>query len=151
MRIRSANQCDVEAIAVVHVESWRATYRGLVPHDFFAGLSVEDRKAVWEEVISTAAADPGVFVLEDEDVLIGFCHWSPSRDDDAGPDVGEVTSIYLLSAYWRRGGGSLLMEAAVEALRSAGYATATLWVLDGNASAQPAGSTSTRVRGGTVG
>jgi L-amino acid N-acyltransferase YncA len=77
-----------------------------------------------------------VLVLEEDEAVVGFCHFSPTRDDDAARATGEVTSIYLLPSHWRRGGGSRLLARAVEALTAAGFRRATLWVLDGNCRAR---------------
>jgi hypothetical protein len=38
---------DAEAIARVHVDSWRTTYQGILPDEVLAGLSVERRRAFW--------------------------------------------------------------------------------------------------------
>jgi GNAT superfamily N-acetyltransferase len=139
VRVRAAVERDAEAVAHVHVESWRSTYRGLVPGDYLAGLSVERRSDNWRRLITDAGANRGVLVLEDDTLngdglngdVIGFCHYGPTRDDDVA-GAGEVTSIYLLGDRWRRGGGTQLLDAAVSAMTAAGYATATLWVVDGN-------------------
>jgi GNAT superfamily N-acetyltransferase len=79
-----------------------------------------------------ASANQGVLVLEDDGSIVGFCHFSPTRDDEAGPATGEVTAIYLLASHWGRGGGSRLLAEAVQVLTEAGFQRATLWVLDGN-------------------
>src|SRR4051812_32284506 len=52
--------------------------------------------------------------LVDGGEVVGFTGFGPSRDDDAGADVGEVTSIYLAPQRWGRGGGRLLMRTAVD-------------------------------------
>lgn len=140
---------DVEAVARVHVESWRSTYRGLVPDDYLAGLSVERRADIWRRLIAEADADRGVLVLEDDGDVIGFCHYGPSRDDDVD-GTGEVTSIYLAAERWRHGGGTQLLDAAVSAMTAAGYANATLWVLDGNDRARAFYEARGWVRDGTV-
>ena len=77
-----------------------------------------------------------MLVLEEDEAVVGFCHFSPTRDDDAARATGEVTAIYLLPSHWRRGGGSRLLARAVEALTAAGFRRATLWVLDGNCRAR---------------
>jgi RimJ/RimL family protein N-acetyltransferase len=46
--------------------------------------------------------------------------------------VGEIRAIYLVPAAWGRGHGRDLMTAALADLAAAGYAEATLWVLDRN-------------------
>lgn len=132
MIVRPATPADVGAIARVHVESWQSAYKGLLPDDYLAGLSVDRRIDVWHRLVADVGDERGVLVLDDQDLVVGFSHYSPSRDDDADRGTGEVTSIYLLASHWRRGGGSQLHEAAIGRLRDAGFRRATLWVLDGN-------------------
>jgi ribosomal protein S18 acetylase RimI-like enzyme len=135
MRVRAAVEADAEAVATVHVESWRSTYRGLVPDDYLAGLSVERRAGMWRQLIAEAGSDRGVVVLEEGGKVIGFCHYGPSRDSDA-QGTGEVMSIYLMAEQWRHGGGTRLLNAALSAMTDAGYAHATLWVLEENTRAR---------------
>ena len=60
----------------------------------------------------------------------------PSRDVDADPaTTGELASIYLHPAAWGKGFGRELMIASLGALSEAGFAEATLWVLDSNSRA----------------
>jgi ribosomal protein S18 acetylase RimI-like enzyme len=75
-------------------------------------------------------------VLVDEVKMVGFAHLCPARDDDASPEVGEVTAIYLQPENWGRGAGRLLMDQALTALVEAGFSEAVLWVLDTNSRAQ---------------
>jgi GNAT superfamily N-acetyltransferase len=130
MIVRAAVASDGEGIAHVHVESWRSTYKGHVPDDVLAGLSVAQRAETWRGVIAQSGPGRGVLVLEDEGAVVGFCHYCPDRD--GADDTGEITSIYLLADRWRRGGGAQLMDAAESAMTDAGYARAVLWVLDAN-------------------
>jgi hypothetical protein len=39
--LREARQQDAGAIAHVHVDSWRTSYRGIVPEGFLTGMSYE--------------------------------------------------------------------------------------------------------------
>jgi GNAT superfamily N-acetyltransferase len=130
--VRAAVDSDEDGIARVHVESWRSAYKGYVPDDVLAGLSVDERSELWRRVIAETGPGRGVLVLEDDGKVVGFCHYCPDRDDGTGAGTGEITSIYLLADRWRRGGGAQLMDAAVSAMTEGGYATAVLWVLDAN-------------------
>ena len=38
---------DADAIAALHIESWRSAYRGLLPDDFLDGQVVQDRVELW--------------------------------------------------------------------------------------------------------
>ena len=50
-RIRTATPEDARAIAEVHVASWRAAYRGVLPDTYLDRLSVDENKTFQPEVI----------------------------------------------------------------------------------------------------
>jgi len=132
VQVRDATPDDATRIAEVHVESWQGAYRGLIPQEVLDRLEVSAaRVGGWQRNIETA---PGMVLVADADrPVIGFAHVGPTRDQDGDPArTGELTTIYLLPAYWGRGTGRLLMDAAVSRLAAAGYTDATLWVLDTN-------------------
>jgi ribosomal protein S18 acetylase RimI-like enzyme len=60
----------------------------------------------------------------------------PAGDDDAEAGTGQVWGIYALREAWGTGVGRALLTTAVDALRDAGFRSATLWVLDSNARAR---------------
>jgi L-amino acid N-acyltransferase YncA len=132
MEIREARPEDAAGIASVHVESWRTTYRGIVPQAFLDGLSVEGRTRWWEAMFARADSRRCVFVAEGEDgQIIGFAFAGPeSRGDRVY--TGEVYAIYLLEQHQRRGIGRRLMSAAVERLSALGMTGMLLWVLADN-------------------
>lgn len=51
MLIRPARMADADAIARVHVDSWRTTYPGIVPDDYLATMSYEQRSGVWQRIL----------------------------------------------------------------------------------------------------
>jgi hypothetical protein len=56
-RVRLAAADDAPAIADIHIRSWRATYRGLVPDAILDGLSMERRVTSWREAIAGQERD----------------------------------------------------------------------------------------------
>ena len=132
--IREADADDAEAIAEVHVVSWRWAYRGLLPGDLLDGLSVDEREQMWREAV---AADPGsVLIAADGQDILGFASVGPSRDDDALPSTGELLSLYLVERAAGTGVGARLLTEAELALRKRGFDRASLWVLGTNARAR---------------
>jgi GNAT superfamily N-acetyltransferase len=132
VQVRLAQVEDALGIATVHVRSWQSAYRGLVPQDFLDGLDPTQRCMQWERVLTSQAERETTLVAEEAGEVVGFAHVCPSRDDQAPSTVGELTSVYLLAEAWGRGFGRDLMGSAVSAMREAGFAQATLWVLAGN-------------------
>ena len=47
--IRKAELEDAKGIAKVHVDSWRTTYKGIVPDTFLENLSYENREQIWKK------------------------------------------------------------------------------------------------------
>lgn len=132
--VRPATIDDAAAVADVHVRSWQAAYRGLLPDAVLDGLSVERRTAAWRQGLAEARAE--VWAAVDGGRRIGgWIAFGASRDEDAPASAGEVEALYLLPAHWSTGMGRALWLKARERLAARGFATATLWVLEGNARA----------------
>lgn len=106
--VRTATGEDASRIGQIHVEGWRAAYRGIVPNVVLDGLSAEQRAAGWRHAI---AQDPAcVLVSEKSGVVTGWVALGKSRD---GLDAtGEVFALYVAPAAWGQGFGSRLMDAA---------------------------------------
>jgi GNAT superfamily N-acetyltransferase len=137
MDIRPAEPTDAPGIAEVHVRSWQDAYRGLLPQDYLDNLDVVHRREGWDRILATTGwPRTGAFVAEDSHAIIGFTHVGPTRDQDEPRAVGEVTAIYVLSRAWGTGAGRALMAGAVSTLADAGFAEASLWVLDANTRAR---------------
>jgi ribosomal protein S18 acetylase RimI-like enzyme len=135
MTIRVASVPDAAAVARVHVESWKVAYRGIMPDAKIAQMDLATRTRFWAERL--AVREWPVFVVEDRDQLIAFCHMTASRDPDADPtQVGEIASIHVLPNRTGTGLGRRLLDRAFAEFRKRGYREVTLWVLEGNASAR---------------
>lgn len=132
--IRAARPADARSIATLHVASWRWAYRGLLADDVLAASSVDDRAAMWNELLG----DDGVAVLvaERDGALTGFASGSASRDEDAEPRTGELAAIYLAEAEAGSGLARELFERIQDELRARGFTRATLWVLETNTRAR---------------
>jgi ribosomal protein S18 acetylase RimI-like enzyme len=138
MDIRAARMKDIPEIAAVHVRSWQAAYRGLLPQAYLDGLDPSQRIGQWERSLSAADwSDGGTLVADAGGRLPGFVSYGPARDDDADSRrAGEIYAIYLVPAAWDEGIGRQLMAAALDRLGEAGFDQVTLWVLDSNARAR---------------
>jgi GNAT superfamily N-acetyltransferase len=131
--VREAVTGDAPAIARLHVDAWRATYRDLMPPAAVEAHSYADREAGWSEALGTGGAT-SLFIAECDGALAGFAACGPNRGEEPEFD-GELYAIYLDAAYQRRGAGRALFETARQRLRERGFRTMLLWVLDGNEAA----------------
>jgi ribosomal protein S18 acetylase RimI-like enzyme len=132
--IRRANANDAEAIAKVHIDTWRSTYRGILPNEFLSGLSYDRARRKWETTLLNPNSQEAAYVAEDEiGNIVGFVICGPDRDNDP-VYMGELYGIYVLQKMQRQGIGRQLMLAAVEDLRSRGFSSLLVWVLADNSS-----------------
>jgi GNAT superfamily N-acetyltransferase len=132
IEVRRAEARDAETLARIHVAGWRSAYAGIVPDAVLAGLDVDQRTATWRTWLGGGSRRGGVLVAERDGEVAGFVTYGPSRDPGAGPTTGEVGAIYVDPEHLGTGLGAALMKRALAALADAGYADATLWVLEAN-------------------
>jgi len=129
--IRPAVPSDAEAIAKVHVESWRTAYKGIVADDFLAALSYERRAEGWRSGLTNPTALSGVSLAETAGQTVGFAAYGRERENDPLYQ-GELYAIYLLQEWRGQGIGRRLWDAAVADLRRQGINALLLWVLANN-------------------
>jgi len=134
--VRRAVDSETEArsLTQVHIEAWKWAYRGLLPEGYLDNLDEEHdaRLEVWRRLLSQDPARSAVWVATEQGAVVGFACTGPSRDEKAGAAEAELLSIYLLERRAGTGTGRLLMRRAISELRSQGYASAVLWVLESN-------------------
>ncbi|HMK63635.1 MAG TPA: GNAT family N-acetyltransferase [Acidimicrobiales bacterium] len=136
MEIRRATMKDVQAIAEVHVRSWKAAFCGLLPQDYLDALQPEDRLPGWQDALDGARPWPVVFVGEEDGRIVGFVEVAPNEDPDAHSGTGEVRTIYMDPEAWGGGRGGALLDAGVSVLAAAGFTEVSLWVLHSNSRAR---------------
>lgn len=132
MRIREASPADSPAIALVHVDSWRSTYRGIISDEVLAGLSYSDRERMWHGSLTAHESSNFIYVVEaDEGPIVGFA--AAGKERTGRTDFpGEIFAIYLLQDYHGRGWGRQLFQAAAARLAFEGLKGLMLWVLADN-------------------
>jgi ribosomal protein S18 acetylase RimI-like enzyme len=136
VHVRDATIDDAEALALVHVHGWQWGYRGLLPPTYLDDLSVERRAEQWRSWLLDPGRTRTRVAPGDADALAGFVAAGPSRDPGADTGTGEIYALYVEEAAAGAGVGRALLERAVDGLRDAGFARATLWVLRDNARAR---------------
>ena len=133
--IRAATRADVLAIGRIPVESWRETYRGVLPERLLHSLSALVRAAMWQGALEH---EPPVLLFVAQGPsgeLVGFAGGGPCRATSL-PHDAEVYAIYLLRAAQQRGCGRRLMAALTAALHARGFRSICLWVLRENTNAR---------------
>lgn len=129
-RIRDATPADARAIASVHIDVWRSTYRGLIPDPILEGLDVDRWTAQRERQLREAPPDVFSLVAEVGGEVSGFAVAGPARESD--PAVGEVYAIYVRDEHQRGGVGAALLAEAARRLDALGLRGLLIWVLREN-------------------
>jgi GNAT superfamily N-acetyltransferase len=131
MIIRRAKIKDAFGIAKVHVDSWKTTYKNIVPDDYLNKLSYESRVPLWEESIPKSL----VIVAEDEDgQIVGFSTGGKERTGNYEDYKGELYAIYILKEFQGKGLGTKLVKPIMDELASLGINTMLVIVLEDNPS-----------------
>ena len=128
--IRKASEHEATRIAEIHVATWQAAYRGLIPDDYLDSLDPLQRTVTWKALIG--APEQLVMVAVRDSRVVGFCSLQASRDPASPPEIAEISALYVEPGEWRHGAGSSLVEAAVDHAAKQGFAAVTLWVLASN-------------------
>ena len=137
MRLRSASAGDVDAIAGLHVDNWRRTYRGALRDEYLDGDIIPERAALWRERLAenpSRKASTNLAVDETTDGLLGFAH--TIADDD--PEWGSLLdNLHVDHGHTKQGIGAALMRATAAWVQaSAALPALHLWVLDNNTNAR---------------
>jgi len=110
--LRAATPSDVDAIAELHLASWRAAYRGIVPDAFLDGMTLESRVVRWRGAVASSLFPlTETMVAVDGDTILGVCSFGQQRAR-AAPGIGEIYVLHIRPDSWRRGVGTLLLDDA---------------------------------------
>lgn len=129
--IRRAVAGDAPGIARVRVESWRITYRGMIPDTYLDSMKVEASTAIWDRVLTAGPSTTSVFVAEHADEIIGFASGAMLKEPKHELDA-ELVAIYLRGEFQRVGLGHRLVGAVVDAQVAHGATGLLTWVIAGN-------------------
>lgn len=128
MEIRKANSKDALGVAKVQVDSWKTTYKNIIPDEYLEKMTYENREKKWQDIISNQS----VFVAENNSEIIGFSNGGKERTGKYPDYKGELYAIYILEEYQRKGIGKLLLEPVVESLKQENIFSMTVSVLEDN-------------------
>lgn len=127
--LRPADPTDLAAVGLVHVESRRAAYAGLVPDEALDAVPPAAMGEWWTERYRWEGDTHRLTVAVAGPDVLGFSYLGPS--ELAGH--AELYAIHVLPAHQGTGVGRELMRDAVGWF---GTTPAVLWVVDGNTHAR---------------
>ncbi len=132
--IRPAAFEDAAGIARVHIDTWRSTYRGLMPDAVLNGLTIDIQQERWEENLSHPKRTSTI-VAKEGGRVVGFASYGPEPGHDYRYQ-GELYAIYVVEAWQRKGIGRRLLRASAVGLLERRLPNMMLWVLSTNPARQ---------------
>lgn len=140
--VRTALAADGPAIAAVKYRAFGTSYRGVLADDFLDRRDVVPPPGYW---VGRALVPPSrrhrLLVWGRPGRVQGYVDTGPAHPgeltgDGGSPSVGEIFELYVDPAAQRAGGGTRLLNDAVEALFAAGFEELELSVVATNARAR---------------
>jgi ribosomal protein S18 acetylase RimI-like enzyme len=132
--IRYADSSYAKILGVIHAQSWKVAYKGIIPDEVLDNITAEKREQRFYTAI-TERGEENFLIFKGEEAA-GFLMIEQCRDEDLDETHGEICGIYLHPDYWNQGIGAKLMNWGLEELKNRGYKTITLWVLEENVRAR---------------
>ncbi len=129
--VRRATKEDAAGLARVQVESWRTTYRGIVPEAFLAEMKEATQAQRWRAQWAEVAAHIFVATDENDAEVCGFACGGKIRLPVERFDA-EMYAIYLLKDRQGAGVGRRLLCRLADSLKAAGFERLLVWVLEAN-------------------
>ena len=132
MRIREAVPTDASAMARAHIRSTRTTYEGIMPVNYLANLSLQDRTTAWVHILTAdQPSSTNLVAKTDGGELVGFIGGGPEREG-SNTYLGELYAIYLVEEHQRKGVGRCLVSTFTRRMVSKGFRSMLVWVLEDN-------------------
>jgi L-amino acid N-acyltransferase YncA len=129
--LRRATVADAAAIAAVRIDSWRTTYRGMIPDTYLDGMKLEDSTATWTRILGAESDAVCVFVAESNCEIIGFASGMMLKEEKLGMNA-ELTAIYLRPTWQRSGIGRRMLQKIARLCQAQGATGLLAWVIAGN-------------------
>lgn len=135
MNIRNAEHTDADAIALIHAESWRSSYRGILTDEFLEGAVWDERRSFWQKRMPEPGAENRLVLLVHHKTEVhGFLCLYLDADSRWG---ALLDNLHIVPGMRSRGFGSMMMSrAAAWVLQQRPGSGMYLWVYEQNLEAR---------------
>jgi len=105
--LRPAQYSDYTAIAKLHTDNWRNTYRGILSDHYLDHEVEQDRLTTWQERLQSPKANQRVTLATSDNEIIGFCCTFLDEDAVFG---SLIDNLHVKSSLRKSGVGKMLMS-----------------------------------------
>ena len=127
VKIRKCIAADAAALCDVFQESWRLSYRGIIPHFELEAILQRRGREWWAHQLRSG---DGGLVIEVAGAVAGYATFGHARGRHRYE--GEIYELYLGPTYQGLGFGEHLFEACRHALDERRYRGLVVWALSDN-------------------
>ena len=127
--MRLALPADAPLIAYIHMRSWDAAYKDILPADYIRKNN-STRYEMWNSLLTEGNTTQFAILKCGE--IIGLLGIGPPKDDDLGDEFYELYAIYLHPDHFHQGVGTQAMELAFRIARSLWKTDIVVWVFADN-------------------
>ncbi|HJO94798.1 MAG TPA: GNAT family N-acetyltransferase [Victivallales bacterium] len=127
LKIIPAGKEHVKALAIIHVNSWKAAHKNIVPDETLNSMTVQKRINVFSEALK----DKNIYLAIQDNAPAGFITVDRARDPDL-TNAGEIWGIHLDPKFWRKKIGTELLNWGLDYLTKKNYDKIVLWVFEDN-------------------
>ena len=132
VEIVEARSSDADAIARLHADNWKATYRGILPDSYLDTEVDGERLAYWRTALATGSYSMVRMAADASSQVIGFSGLKAGKDK--GYDQ-TIEHLHVCASARGTGLGRALMADAARQTLARGGQSLCLWVFEDNARA----------------
>ena len=123
--IRLAKPSDAADMAEVHMRSWEAAYKDIIPEEY-----IKTKNATRPDLFKRIITDENKtqYVIQADGKTVGIMCIAPPKDDDVDDNYYELHGIYLHPDYYRRGIGTQAMKFVCDETRKLNKKYINVWV-----------------------
>ena len=119
---------------MLHANSWRHAYRGMMSDAFLDGDVFSNRLQVWHERLAHDRADQFIWLAEEDQNLLGFICAFGDEDAIWG---SYIDNMHVAHEQKRKGIGTALMKMTADSLKTYyPHSGVYLWVMEANTPAR---------------
>jgi len=135
--IRNAASTDAEEITLLHIESWKTTYRGIFPDEWLDKSPETISKNIDWRIKSIAEHEKSGWpevVAEIDGKIVGWAFGGINSNAEF-PFEADLTAVYLLKEYQNIGIGKLLIKSFADLVVKNNLKSMLVWAIEENINA----------------
>lgn len=126
---------DQEQMAHIKVDSWNATYKGIIDDSYLASLDYDIQKERYIESFDEYKYTVLVAVEKETNKVVGYSCFSPTQNEFVEASDCELVSLYLDPNYTGKGVGKSLFRETVKILKGYNKRNMLVWCIKENTNA----------------